>query len=106
MPVPLIVSITQVAIIGAGIFILKIEKGEDRMESKTIYKTLEDLPLAMRGDDVAAALNISRIHAYRLMRSAGFPSIRIGKSIRVYKVAFLQWMEDSAAREARGNFVE
>ncbi len=57
------------------------------------FKNTEELPISLKGDDVAAVLNISRAGAYKLMNSEGFPSLRIGKRIVVPKDAFIRWVD-------------
>ena len=56
------------------------------------YKNLEELPLILTVSDVAEILNISRNGAYNICNCKGFPSIRIGKQIRVPKEPFISWM--------------
>ena len=51
----------------------------------TNYTSMEQLPLALNADDIAQVLGISRAHAYELMRSEGFPTLRIGKRMTVPK---------------------
>ena len=48
--------------------------------------------------DLAAMLKIGRDRAYDLMRSEGFPSIKIGKTYRVDEEALLQWIRDNRGR--------
>lgn len=42
--------------------------------------------------EVASVLGISRAGAYELVRSNGFPSLRIGSSIAVPKEKFIDWI--------------
>lgn len=62
------------------------------------FKNIEELPITLNGDDIAAALNISRAGAYNLMNSQGFPSLRIGKRIVVPKEAFLKWIDSNLGK--------
>lgn len=57
------------------------------------YHTYHDLPLTLNPSDVAAALGISRMSAYKLCHSEGFPSMRIGKRILIPRDRFLTWLE-------------
>ena len=57
-----------------------------------VYKTLDELPLVLKVEQVAEILEINRNTAYELTRSADFPAIRIGKSIRVPKQGFIDWL--------------
>ena len=61
-------------------------------ESK--YKNCDDLPLTLTAPEVGEALGISRAAAYELVRSKGFPRMRIGTRILVPKDKFIQWIED------------
>ena len=48
-------------------------------ESK--YKSYEELPLMLSAPEVAEVLGISRAGAYDLVRSAGFPHMKLGNRI-------------------------
>lgn len=63
----------------------------------TNYTSMEQLPLALNADDIAQVLGISRAHAYELMRSEGFPTLRIGKRMTVPKVKLIEWMNQQMA---------
>ena len=57
------------------------------------YQNYSDLPLMLSVPEVGKVLGISRAGAYELVRSAGFPHIRIGNRIVVPKDKFIQWIE-------------
>ena len=61
---------------------------------KTMYTSVDQLPIVLTADQLAQALGISRAGAYQLMHSKGFPTIRIGKRMVVPKDKLLLWMED------------
>ena len=61
-------------------------------ESK--FKNYMDLPLMLSVPEVGEVLGISRAGAYELVRSKGFPHMRIGTRILVPKDKFIQWIED------------
>ena len=61
---------------------------------KSKYTDLHDLPLTLTAQEVGEALGISRAAAYELVRSKGFPHMRIGTRILVPKDNFIQWIED------------
>lgn len=50
------------------------------------------LPMALNANQVAAVLGISRAGAYNLMRSEGFPTLRVGNRMIVPKEKLLAWM--------------
>jgi len=58
-----------------------------------IYTSLDQLPLALSADEVALVLGISRAKAYTLMRSKGFPMLKIGKRLTVPKDKLIEWIE-------------
>lgn len=59
--------------------------------NKTKYTSYNDLPLMLSVLDVASVLGISRAGAYELVRSDGFPSLRVGSRIVVPKEKFIDW---------------
>ena len=60
--------------------------------NKTKYINYDDLPLMLSVPDAASVLGISRAGAYELVRSDGFPSLRIGFRIVVPKEKFIDWI--------------
>ena len=60
--------------------------------NKTKYTYYDDQPLMLSVPDVASVLGISRAGAYELVRSDGFPSLRIGSRIVVPKEKFIGWI--------------
>lgn len=59
----------------------------------TIYTSYDQLPIALTAEDVAQVLGVSRSNAYTLMRSRGFPTLRVGKRMMVPKDKLFEWME-------------
>ena len=57
------------------------------------YKNYEVLPLMLSVPEVGEVLGISRAGAYELVRSKGFPSMKIGTRILVPKDKFLAWID-------------
>ena len=62
-------------------------------ESK--YRSYDDLPLMLSAPEVAEVLGISRAVAYDLVRSAGFPHMKLGNRILVPKDKFIKWIDDN-----------
>ena len=60
--------------------------------NKTKYTNYDDMPLMLSVPDVVSVLGISRAGAYELVRSDGFPSLRIGSRIVVPKEKFIDWI--------------
>ena len=66
-----------------------------------IPRDLEDLPLFLTPPQIAEILQIGRSSAYELVRSKGFPAVKIGRSVRVYREAFVRWMQENTREEAK-----
>lgn len=60
---------------------------------QTVYKSCDELPLMLSVPEVAAVLGISRAGAYELVRSDGFPALKIGNRIVVPKEKFIGWID-------------
>ena len=58
------------------------------------FTSIDQLPITLCAEEVALVLGISRSGAYTLMRSKGFPTIRIGKRMVVPKDKLLAWMDE------------
>ena len=61
------------------------------------YKSYDELPLMLSVPEVAAVLGISRAGAYELVRSEGFPALKIGSRIVVPKEKFIGWIDTQTA---------
>ena len=61
-------------------------------ERKITFTSVDQLPLTLNADQVAAVLSISRANAYSLMHSKGFPTIQIGKRMVVHRDKLIDWM--------------
>ena len=68
-------------------------------ESK--FKSYQDLPPTLTAPEVSEVLGISRAAAYELVRSKGFPRMRIGTRILVPRDKFLQWIEEQTEMNAK-----
>ena len=49
--------------------------------------------------ELSAQMGISLPKAYELVKTPGFPTIRIGKRMLVSREKFLEWLENHTARE-------
>ena len=58
-----------------------------------------ELPVVLKVHHIQETLGISRQESYRLVHTAGFPVMRIGRSIRVPREAFLRWLDQQAGIE-------
>ncbi len=52
------------------------------------------LPVMLTAPEVGEVLGISRAAAYELVRSQGFPRLKIGTRILVPKDKFLTWIDE------------
>ena len=66
-------------------------------ESK--FKSYQDLPLTLTAPEVGEVLGISRAAAYELVRSKGFPHMKIGTRILVTRDKFIQWIDQQTEVE-------
>ena len=57
------------------------------------FRSYGDLPLTLTVPEVGEALGISRAKAYDLVRSEGFPSMRIGTRILVPRDKLMRWID-------------
>ena len=60
------------------------------------FKNYDDLPLTLTAQEVGEALGISRAAAYELVRSKGFPHMRIGNRIVVPRDKFIVWIDQQS----------
>ena len=60
------------------------------MENK--YRSLDELPLALRVEDLMPILGIGRNTAYELVRSGQIRSIKIRRQIRVPRDAVVEFL--------------
>lgn len=60
---------------------------------KGTFKSYEELPLMLSVPEMATALGISRVGAYELARSKGFPALRIGTRIVIPKDKLQEWVD-------------
>ena len=56
------------------------------------YQNIAELPFTLSVEELAAFLGISRVGAYNLAHSEGFPTLRVGKRILIPRDLFLDWM--------------
>ena len=58
----------------------------------TKFRSLDDLPLVLRVDDLIPVLDIGRNTAYELIRSGQIRSVRVGRKLRVPKQAVEEFL--------------
>lgn len=62
--------------------------------NETKYKEYSDLPLTLTVPEVGEVLGISRAAAYELVRSRGFPTLKVGTRILVPKDKLIKWINE------------
>ena len=66
------------------------------MENK--YRSLDDLPVTLRVEELMPILGIGRNTAYELVRSGKLRSIRVGRQVRQVRIpknALVEFLEDT-----------
>lgn len=69
------------------------------MKEKQKFRNYDDLPLVLDVSDIQHIMGISRMSAYELVHTPGFPAFRSGMLIKVSKKAFFDWMEKGAGTQ-------
>ncbi len=59
------------------------------------YKSYDELPLMLSVREIAKVLGISKASAYELVRTKGFPVLKIGSRLVVPKEKFREWVEQN-----------
>lgn len=85
----------------AKLSVIKNSPPSSGERAQTVPRDLEDLPLFLTPPQIAEILQIGRSSAYELVRSKGFPAVKIGRSVRVYREAFVRWMQENTREEAK-----
>lgn len=60
-----------------------------------IYTSYNELPIMLSVPQLAVVLNISRSGAYTLVRSEGFPALKIGSRIVIPKDKLQNWINEN-----------
>lgn len=68
-------------------------KKEKTKEIKPRFNSFDDLPVVLNAEHLAAALSVSKANAYRLLRSADFPTLQIGRRLLVTRDSLLEWIK-------------
>lgn len=69
------------------------------MKEKQKFRNYDDLPLVLDVSDIQHIMGISRMSAYELVHTPGFPAFRSGRLIKVSKKAFFDWMEKGSGTQ-------
>lgn len=77
----------------------ELREVERKSMDEVRFKSFDDLPLTLTVIEVAEALRISRAGAYDLVRTEGFPALKIGSRIVIPKEKFIQWMDENTGKQ-------
>ena len=68
-----------------------------------VYRSYDELPIMLSVPQLASVLGISRSGAYALVRSAGFPALKIGSRIVIPKDELLEWIHERCLSNSLDN---
>ena len=68
-----------------------------------VYTSYDDLPIMLSVPQLASVLGISRSGAYALVRSVGFPALKIGSRIVIPKDELLEWIHERCLSNSLDN---
>lgn len=68
--------------------------------TKESINSYDQLPLILTVDNLSRIMGISRVGAYELTKTEGFPVIRVGRRITIPKTAFIKWLDEKS--QSRG----
>lgn len=57
-------------------------------------QNINDYPLILKASDIAEILRVSKPKAYEIMEEPSFPLIRSGRTKRVLRDNFMEWLEN------------
>ena len=66
---------------------------------KVTFKSYEELPMMLSVLEMAAALGISRAGDYELVRTEGFPALKIGTRIVIPKDKRKEWVDQNVGEK-------
>lgn len=67
------------------------------MSDKVTIRSLEDLPMVLRVEDLMPILGVGRSNAYALVRSGQVRSVRIGHQFRIPREAIQEFLDGANA---------
>lgn len=57
----------------------------------------EQYPLVLTVKEVSEILGVGKIRAYEIMDTDGFPLVKLGRSKRVPREKFFEWLDNQAS---------
>jgi excisionase family DNA binding protein len=74
-------------------------RGKAKEMALPTLTSLAELPVMLTIGDVQRTLRCAKKTAYDLVHRADFPAMRLGRTIRVPREAFLRWLNEQAGRQ-------
>ncbi len=71
----------------------------EQSKSQATVTSLDDMPVILNVNLIQNILGISRAKAYDLVKTVGFPKIKIGKRIAIPKAEFEKWLQNKMENE-------
>jgi excisionase family DNA binding protein len=65
------------------------------MSTATVVN-MHDLPVLLSATHIEDLTGLSKTRVYDLLAQEGCPTLRFGRSIRVWRDAFIRWLEDQS----------
>jgi excisionase family DNA binding protein len=65
----------------------------EELPQKGLTTKADELPVVLTMQQLREVLQISRPKAYELANQQGFPTVRLGRTIRIPRDALLRWLE-------------
>ena len=72
---------------------LKLSKS--RKSDKRMFTDIDEVPLMLNANNLAAFMQISRAGAYNLFRMEGFPTNKVNGRALVAKSDLVQWLQQN-----------
>lgn len=72
---------------------------KDAREVFLILNNKDNLPIVLTVAQVKEILGVSRVTAYQLVHSDGFPRIFVGRRIVIPRDSFFQWVKNNEGKK-------
>ena len=71
--------------------------------AQIMYKSIEELPAMLNVKDIQLFFGIGKRQAYELVRTDGFPTLKIGTTIKIPKHLLKDWIKVNTEKGAYSN---
>ena len=59
-------------------------------------KDIEELPSLLTVEEMSKILRVGKVKAYQIVKMPGFPSVKIGRSVRIPTKALFNWINNNS----------